>query len=339
MAVCLHSSQLKIRHLLMFLTAVLLGSSARCQYTDVINSNRPGQSVSAYSVGTGVFQVESGLFYEQRDHAVLDTDSGIFGLSMALRYGFLFEALEIHYEGAFQSQNITYNTTGTEERLTDFGRNRLGLKFLVFDPYKDPERNKPNLYSWRANNVFQLRNLIPAVSVYAGANFVLGDNPFYPEDPAFSPRAMVATQSRLTPRFVLITNFAYDRIGTDFPEWSYLVSITHAFRNPRWSVFVENQGIDSDRYSDILLRSGIAYLVSKNFQADILLGASFKNSPSRIFIAGGISYRLDNHQDKLRPIEDQDERIGRNSMRKKGGKKSRKERKKKRKQEKSEIDW
>ena len=338
MAVCPVLTQPKIRHLLLFLVSVCCGFVARGQYTAVINSNRPGESVSAYAVGTGVFQLESGLFYEQRDHAVLDTDSGIFGLAMALRYGLLFEALELHYEGAFQSQNITYNATGTDARLSDFSRNRLGLKFLVFDPFKDPERNKPNLYSWRANNVFQLRNLIPAVSVYAGANFVLGDNPFYPEDPTISPRAMVATQSRLTPRFVLITNIAYDRIGTDFPEWSYLISISHAFRNPRWSVFVENQGINSDRYSDILLRSGVAYLVSKNFQADLLLGAGFKDTPSRIFIAGGISYRLDNHKDKLKPIEDQDERIGRNSMRRKG-KKPRKERKKKRKQKKSEIDW
>ncbi|MEJ2584886.1 MAG: transporter [Robiginitalea sp.] len=339
MAVCLTSTPPKLRYILLLLVTVFPGLSAQAQYTDVINSNRPGQSVSAYAVGTGVFQLESGLFYEQRDHSVLDTESGIFGLSMALRYGLLFETLELHYEGRFQSQDVTYTNTGTEERFTDFDRNRLGLKFLVFDPYKDPKRNQPNLYSWRADNVFQLRNLIPAVSVYAGANFVLGDNPFYPEDPTFSPRAMVATQSRLTPRFVLITNIAYDRIGTDFPEWSYLISLSHAFRNPRWSIFVENQGIDSDRYSDVLLRSGIAYLVSKSFQADLLLGASFKNTPSRIFIAGGISYRLDHHQDKLKPIEDQDPQIGRNSMRKKGGGTSRKERKRKRKQQKSEIDW
>lgn len=339
MAVSPRYIEWKMPHILLLILSVFIGLSARAQYTDVINSNRPGESVSAYAVGTGVLQFESGLFYEQQDHSVLDTDSGVFGLSLALRYGLLLEALELHYEGAFQSQNITYNNTGAEERLSDFGRNRLGVKFLLFDPFKNPERNKPNLYSWRANNVFQLRNLIPAVSVYAGANFVLGDNPFYPEDPAFSPRAMVATQSRLTPRFVLITNIAYDRIGTDFPEWSYLISLSHAFRNPRWSVFVENQGINSDRYSDVLLRSGVAYLVSKNFQADLLLGASFKNTPSRIFIAGGVSYRLDNHQDKLKPIEDQDARIGRNSMRGKGGRKSRKERKRQRKQKKSEIDW
>ena len=301
------------------------------QYTDVINSNRPGKAQSAYAVGSGVVQLESGLFYEQQDHSILNTESGIIGADVALRYGLFFEPLEIIWEGIFQNQQIDYLNLGQEEGLTDFARNRVGLKYLIYDRYKDPERNKPNLRSWRANNVFQWRNLIPSVAVYAGANFVLGDNPFYPDEPTVSPRVMVATQSRLSPRFVLVTNWAYDGIGTDFPEWSYLISLSHAFRNPKWSVFLENQGIQSDRYSDVLLRGGVAYLFSENFQADINLGAGFKNTPSRIFIASGVSYRLDFHRDKLVPIEDQ-ERIGRNAM-KKGGKASKSERKARRKAE------
>lgn len=300
------------------------------QYTDVINSNRPGKANSAYSVGTGVIQLESGLFYEQQDHATLDTESGIFGADLALRYGLFFEPLELIWEGIFQNQQIDYLNSGSGESLTDFSRNRIGLKYLVYDRYKDPERNKPNLRSWRANHVFQLRNLIPSVAVYAGANFVFGDNPFYPEEPVVSPRVMVATQSRLSPRFVLITNWAYDRIGTDFPEWSYLVSVSHAFRNPKWSVFLENQGIQSDRYSDVLLRGGVAYLFHENLQADVNMGASFKNTPGRIFIAGGLSYRLDYHQDKRIPIEDQ-ERIGRDAMKK--GTSSKSERRARRKAE------
>ena len=127
MAVSPRYIEWKMPHILLLILSVFIGLSARAQYTDVINSNRPGESVSAYAVGTGVLQFESGLFYEQQDHSVLDTDSGVFGLSLALRYGLLLEALELHYEGAFQSQNITYNTTGEEERLSDFGRNSSSL--------------------------------------------------------------------------------------------------------------------------------------------------------------------------------------------------------------------
>jgi len=302
----------------LILWSVFFSIKGHSQYTDVINSNRPGETIGAFAVGTGIIQLESGVFYEQQNHSLFDTNSKIFGLSLNLRYGLLFEPLELFYEGTYQNQDITFNTSGLEDKYSDFGRNRLGLKYLIYDPFKNPERNAPNLYSWRANNTFQWRNLIPAVSIYAGANFILGDNPFFaPDEPSISPRVMVSTQSLLSPRFVLTTNVIYDRIGSDFPQWSYLVSLSHAFRNPRWSIFVENQGIKSDRYSDILLRTGVAYLLNENFQADMLIGGSFKDTPSRGFIAGGISYRLDRHVDKLKPIEDQDPKIGRKDMRKK----------------------
>ncbi len=317
-----------------FLFLFLLPLFSLGQYTDVINSNRPGIGVSAYAVGKNVVQAETGFLYEMRDHNLLNRSSSIFGGELALRYGFLFEQLEIKYEGTYISESITFDNFGTEETRTDFSRNRIGLKYLIYDKYKNPEANKPNLYSWRANNVFQLKNLIPsAVSVYGGATFNLGDNPFYPEDGTISYRAMIATQSRLTPKSVLITNIAYDRITTDFPELSYAISVTRAFRNPKWSVFVEHQGIQSDRFSDLLFRGGIAHLFSPNFQADFSLGASVKNTPFRVFGRTGLSYRLDFHRDELVPIEDQNpqSKIKRSSMKKKGKKKrTRKERKKKR---------
>jgi len=305
------------------------------QYTDVINSNRPGRAPSAYAVGKGVVQAEVGILYEQQDNADLNSDSNIFGSDYALRYGLLFEQLEINLEGTFITQNITYPDLGIEGKLTDFSRNRVGLKYLIYDPYKNPERNKPNLYSWRANNVFQWKNLIPAVSLYGGANFVVGDNPFYIGEPTVSYRGAVATQSRLSPRFVLISNIAYDRIGTDFPEWRYALSLTHAFRDPRWSVFFEGQGISGDRYSDIILRTGVARLINSDFQVDFHLGSGFKNSPSRLFVVLGFSYRLDFHKDQ--PIAIEEQKAGQNGKIKRNSNK--KNSKKKRKKNKDDIDF
>jgi hypothetical protein len=255
---------------------------------------------------------------------LLNTKANLWGADLSLRYGLLFEALEINYEGTFQNKATTFTNTGLEESFWNFSRNRVGLKYLIYDRYKSPERNKPNIRSWRANNVFQLKNLIPSVSVYGGATFNLGENPFYVGDPTVSYRGMIATQSRLTPRFVLISNVAYDRITTDFPELSYLVSISYAFRNPKWSTFFENQGIKSDRYSDVLLRAGVVHLLSENLQVDLNMGASFKNTPSRIFVAAGMSYRFDMHTDPpIKAIEDQKagknggEAIKKNSMKNK----------------------
>ena len=41
---------------------LLIPSLGISQYTEVINSNRPGLSVSAYAVGTNVVQAEFGVF-------------------------------------------------------------------------------------------------------------------------------------------------------------------------------------------------------------------------------------------------------------------------------------
>lgn len=291
---------------LSILTLLLLPFLGISQYTDVINSNRPGLSVSAYAVGKNVVQLEMGIGFEQSDHALLNTQSNIIGSDISLRYGLLFEQLEINWEGTFQNESKTFVNTDVKNSFAKFSRNRLGLKYLIYDRYKSPLRNTPNLYSWRKDNLFQLSNLIPSVSLYGGATFNLLDNPNYMGDPTVMYRAMVATQSRLTPRFVLITNFAYDRITSDFPEMSYLVSISHAFRNPKWSVFVEHQGIQSDRYADVLLRGGVAHLLAEGLQVDVNMGASFKNTPSRIFVTGGFSYRFDFHKDPPPAIEDQE---------------------------------
>ena len=257
------------------------------QYTDVINSNRPGQSVSAYAVGKNVIQAEFGIGFEHQEHTILLTDSNILSTDLALRYGLLFESLEIYYEGSFQKENINYSSS-------------------------------------QANHKFRLKNLIPAVSVYAGATFVLGDNPYYLGDATVSPRVMIATQSKISPRVVFISNIAYDRIGTDFPELSYIVSLTHAFRNPKWSIFLENQGIKSDRYADALYRTGLAHLLTPNLQADITFGGSFKDTPTRMFGTLGVSYRLDKHKDNPIPIDQQkggeNGQIGKKDMKKKAKK-------------------
>lgn len=308
--------------------SLLLPVLLHAQYTDVINSNRPGRAVSAYALGKNVVQAEVGLFYEQQDHAGLNYDSNIFGTDYAFRYGLLFEQLELNLEGTLVSQNISYADTGTEERSTDFTRNRIGVKYLLYDPYKSPESNRPNLYSWRANNLFQWKNLIPAVSLYGGLNFS-GNPAMYPGDSGLSYMGGINTQSRLTPRMVLISNLAYDRIGTDFPEWRFALSFSHAFRDPRWSVFLEGEGIQGETYSDLILRTGVARLINPDFQLDFHLGSGFKESPSRLFAVLGASYRLDFHQDGFkisdRQAQDPMGGIKRNANTKKSKKRKRAE--------------
>ena len=269
---------------------------AQAQYTETINSNRPGNSQGAFSVGRKVLQLESAVKYGQDQHSLLNTDTEIWGVEYAVRYGFLFEQLEINLQGSFLSRSETYPVGGRiiTDNIRNFDANAIGLKYLIYDPYKSLEERKPNLYSWRANQRFDWRKLIPAVAVYAGANFSFGDNPYlYEVEAQFSPRLALITQNNWGP-WVVVLNLIADKIGDFYPTYSGIATVTHSF-SEKFAVFGEFQEIISDTYSDEIVRGGLAYLVDENFQADLAGLINFKDTPSRWQVALGLSYRFDWH--------------------------------------------
>ena len=283
------------------LTLLILASTqAFCQYTDVINSNRPGVSRSAFSVGTNVAQFEVGPYTikEERTPAAAYEVSG-FGVDFAARYGLLLEELEINIEGTYQNDTKTF-TSGfsSEDKRANFRFLAVGAKYLVFDPYKNAEEDKPNLYSWKANRQFKWKSLIPAVSVYVGANYDTKPNPYtYTGIEGFSPKVMVATQNNFSGGWVFVMNLIKDRIGTDQSDFQYILTLTHSF-SPKWVIFGETQGIQSDFYADNLFRFGGAYLMGKDFQLDTAVTFNTKDTPSVFSVNFGASYRLDFHKDK-----------------------------------------
>lgn len=270
------------------------------QYTEVINSNRPGVSRSAFSVGTNVAQLEVGPYIVKEEHTPLKYEVSGFGVDFSARYGLLFEELEINIEGIYQNDTRTDNRgfIAVENKRSNFKNFAIGAKYLVYDPYKNAEEEKPNLYSYHANRTFKWKSLIPAVAVYAGANFDSKNNSYLPTGiEGFSPKIMVATQNNFSGGWVFIMNLVKDRIGTDFSEFQYILTLTHSF-NPQWVIFAETQGIKSDFYADNLFRFGGAYLWSKDFQLDTALTLNTKDTPSVFSVNFGLSYRLDFHKDK-----------------------------------------
>lgn len=283
----------------LFVFVLLTAYNGFSQYTEVINSNRPGVSRSAFSVGTNVVQFEVGPYILNEKHNPLNREDKSFGSDFAVRYGFLFPQLEFNVEGTFQSTKRTYtNIPNSEETYSNFKTLTVGAKYLVYDPYKNSEEEQPNLYSWKANRSFKWKHLIPAVAVYAGANFDTKDNPFTAAGiEGFSPKVMVVTQNNFSGGWVFVTNFILDRIGTDQSDFTYILTLTKSVTD-QWVVFGETEGISSDFYADNLIRFGGAYLWSRNFQLDTALTFNTKDTPSVFGITIGGSYRLDFHKDK-----------------------------------------
>lgn len=295
--------QIKLSSL--FVLCVFSISSLSAQYTELINTNHPGGSQGAFSVGTNVLQLESGISYGKEKHSLLKTETNGLGIDYNIRYGFWKERLELSLLGEFQSNSITDNRSAIsyDYKIANFKSNTIGVKYLFYDPYRKRELQGPNLYSWRKNNKFQVEDLIPAIALYVGANFDFADNPFTPEpESMISPKFVLATQNNWIGGWVFVTNIFVDRVTTDFPTYGYIVTLTHA-TNRYFSIFVENQGFKSDFYADQLLRGGAAALVNANFQLDLSLTYSLKDTPSKLYARAGLAYRFDMH-DKDEYLED-----------------------------------
>lgn len=290
----------RLKTQLLLLSSLLVTSISFAQYTEVINSNRPGLSKSAFSVGTNVAQFEIGPYIVNEKHTPLQYEVSGFGADFSARYGLLFEQLELNIEGIYQIDNFTDNrsTIPQENSRSNFKSLAIGAKYLVFDPYKNSEDEKPNLYSYHANRKFKWKELIPAVAIYAGVNFDTKQNPYTDAGvEGISPKIMVATQHNFVGGWVLVMNFLKDRIGSEQSDFQFLATLTKSI-NQQWVVFAETQGIKSDFYADNLFRFGGAYLWSKDFQLDTALTVNTKDTPSVFNISLGASYRLDFHKDK-----------------------------------------
>ncbi|WP_166966295.1 transporter [Yeosuana marina] len=287
---------------------VLVSTQMYSQYTDVINSNRPGVSRSAFSVGTKVAQFEVGpYFIKEKRTPALQTETSGYGIDFAARYGFLLEQLELNIEGTYQNDTKTYfSTVPFDENRSNFKNLTIGAKYLIFDPYKNSENDKPNLYSWKANHQFKWSSLIPAVSAYIGVNYDTKNNPYTaPGVEGISPKVMLISQNNFNSGWVFVINLIKDRIGTDQSDFSYILTLTHSF-SPKWVIFGETQGIKSDFYADNLFRFGGAYLWGKDFQLDTAVTLNTKDTPSVFSVNFGASYRLDFHKDKIQKNENID---------------------------------
>lgn len=306
--------------LFIFLTGLI-----QAQYTDQINSNRPGASIGAFAVGKGIIQFEGGFEYRKYKHEGYNystVDGKIAFLS--LRWGFLSERLELTYQGSFMFDKLT-NKISSQDIVTErkgFLQNFLGVKYLIYDPFK--KETEVNNYSWKANNGFKLKHLIPAVSLTAGGNFIFDKNHPYPfgdvydqmyrpiffqnlntptdKEPLLSLRGVLATQSHFLGTWVFVTNFIYDRYLTEQTAKSYILTLTHTF-HPLWSVYLENEGLFSERYKDQIFRTGAAYLFSDNIQIEGSLGVNTNTRPSALFINLGVSYRLNFHKSFISAAE------------------------------------
>ena len=270
---------------------LLISATQYAQYTDIINSNRPGKSMSAFSVGKTVIQAEVGLYGIREKHDLSRYEANGFGTELDVRYGAFFDQFEFtlntQYQYDWYQAPLVNDTRGGFKQIT------VGAKYLVYDPFI--KQDKPNFLSWKANHKFSWKQFIPAVAVYAGVNFNLGTNPYtFPTDRTISPKVMVITQNHFGSKWVWVNNIIADKYMTDYPTLGIISTMTRGF-NMRWSGFLEFQGYKSDYYADTVFRLGAAYLVRENIQLDASFSKNVKETPSLLLANVGMAWRFDSN--------------------------------------------
>lgn len=276
----------------LFLAAFL---NASAQYTQTINSNRPSSSMGAYSVSKEIFQIEGGYVY-QNDSFSSEQYNTQNNIQLQFRYGDIFEQLEFVGDIVYNNYELTINNS--INKGSGFKTATFGAKYLIYDHYKYYVE-KRNVYSWKANQRFKWRRLIPAISVYVGGQFNTKHNIYYPELPDIGLKTMLIAQQHLSKRFSITYNFVGENITDEnFENYYYIITASLGLSD-RFSIFGEHYGVFSRKYfentipfkQEANLKAGITYKINPNLQIDGFGGTSINNTPHKIQAGIGVSWR------------------------------------------------
>lgn len=269
------------------------------QYTEVINSNRPGFSESPYSLGTGVYQIESGLFYRNKRVNKIYTRPQNIGLDLFFRTGLFSEKLELNTNFIYQQDRIAFtNIFQSKKNKTLVRKFNVAAKYLIFQPtYKDKSKE---IKSWQRKFDYDYNRLKPAIAIYAGLNTDVVDS-FYKIGKA-TPKIGVLLQQNFTQDFTLINNFYYDNIGTTLKKYTYIITTTRYFGSGI-SSFLEYKGdfYSFEHHHNIGI--GLAYLHSRNLQFNASARFLIEGKTSVFLTSIGASYRIDKHKDKFKNLD------------------------------------
>jgi hypothetical protein len=288
-----------------FFLFLLSFSSIYSQYTEVINSNKPGFSESPYSVGTGVYQFESNIFF--RDTYIQPTFSRpqSLGFDLLFRTSFFLEKLELNVQTSYQQDKVAFKNIFTSHYFeSGLSKLAVGAKYLVYQQEYDDKSKE--VRSWRKRNAFDYKRLIPSVAIYVGANTDFVSEIY--KTGSISPKAGLLLQQNLSSKLNIITNVFYDRIGTDFSELSYIVTGTYNFTD-RWSTFLENQTVFLKTQNNINLGTGLAYLYSKNIQINSSARFLIEGETTGYYAGFGVSFRINKHKDAFKELNEEGREI------------------------------
>ncbi|NNC83304.1 MAG: transporter [Flavobacteriales bacterium] len=238
---------------LTLLSILLLPQALEAQTAETIRTGRPGQSIGAFSLGDGLFQIQSGVYYNPVEFDGFDQT--IYGNNTVLRYGIteLFEISGVFDQVEFRSDEIA-----------DMSRTsiQLGGRYHLLDQ----------------------QGIIPNVALQSRLSF--SDL----SDAQVGTVSILSTTINVLDNYTFFTNWKMITMdGVDEAAYAYTVNLSRSLSD-RIGVFVEMYGSLSDFSSNF--DTGLGYLVNDDLQLDISFGIQDQDGVQDRYIDAGISWRI-----------------------------------------------
>ncbi len=239
------------------------------QTIDIVNSNRPGFSVSPYNVGKGNFQVESGLMGYSELLGVNGINGSIksIGLDITLRYA-INNKIEIYSD--FYTKQNWYDVDSSKSSNLSILPATLGVSYRINEG----------------------EGFIPTMAIRGDITHFENYNESSKTDFSLA----FATQHELATNWVFITNLKADRIITD-TKLGAILGLTNTI-TPDWSWFVEYFGSYTNSEFNNFANAGMAYLINDDIQLDIFGGTNVDINKTTYYLSVGISWRLDRNKNR-----------------------------------------
>lgn len=253
-----------LRVLLIFLASSIWVTNLQAQFSESIGSDRPGQAISPLTVGTGVFQVQTGFTLGGFNTNVangVDFSGDNFQYVLNPRVG-ITERFEINSQIAARRDEI-----GNLE-FSGLSQVNLGARY----------------------NIVFGEGLAPSIAIQFDVSLPwVSDD--YDIDSAV-PRVLLAHSQNLTEALALTTNFGLVfNTNADNITSIYIVNLSFPIAD-KVGAFVEGFANSTDGDFDINFDAGISYLVNNDLQLDVSGGYGSNDNVNDWFIDAGVSWRF-----------------------------------------------
>ncbi len=252
----------------------------QAQYAESIGSDRPGQALSANTVGKGIFQWQMGLDYGGYSVKEYDYKERVFSNVHNFRIGIM-ERVEL---GADFSLKKGKQKAGNMETTVFNGMYDLGLNMRA--------------------NILKGKNANPALAMHA--SMVKADI----DQKGWDAKLVIATSQTFWDSWGLSINLGIkSNVDSNYETLNYVLNFNKSFNNGLL-LFIEHYGEWTNKEFSPKFDGGMAFALNKNFQID-LYGGYYKDllrlpgfgpdvAPVDVdlnnwFVSTGLSWRIGQH--------------------------------------------